>query len=44
MTESVAFRVTEEVTDPEKGSVPIWEPCPLTEEEEAILRGETDSR
>lgn len=41
-TQSVAFRVTGIVDDAEKGRTPIWEACPLTEEEERILRGLTE--
>ncbi len=41
-TQSVAFRVTGVVDDAEKGRTPIWEACPLTEEEERILRGLTE--
>ena len=40
-TQNVAFRVIEVVDDVNGGRVPIWGPCPLTEEEEAILRGLT---
>ncbi|HUN89166.1 MAG TPA: hypothetical protein VMU28_10270 [Terriglobales bacterium] len=38
-TQSVAFRVTGIRDDSEQGRIPIWEACPLTEEEEEILRG-----
>lgn len=41
-TQNVAFRVIEIVDDANGGRSPIWGPCPLTEEEEAILRGLTD--
>lgn len=44
MTQTVAFRVIEIVDDASAGRSPIWGPCPLTEEEEAILRGLTGSR
>jgi hypothetical protein len=36
-TQTVAFRVTGIRDDADKGCVPIWEACPLTKEEEAIL-------
>jgi hypothetical protein len=36
-TQTVAFRVTGIKDDADKGRVPIWEACPLTKEEEAIL-------
>ena len=41
-TQSVAFRVIEIVNDANGGRSPIWGPCPLTAEEEAVLRGLTD--
>ena len=39
VTQTVAFRVTGTMEDSDKGRVPIWEACPLTQEEEEILRG-----
>lgn len=37
-TQTVAFRVTGTIHDSDKGCVPVWEACPLTEQEEEILR------
>jgi len=36
-TQSVAFRVIGVNEDAASGRVPIWAPCPLTKEEEAVL-------
>ena len=37
-TQSVAFRVIGVLEDERIGRTPIWGPCPLTTEEENILR------
>lgn len=42
-TQTVAFRVIEVVDEADGGRSPIWGPCPLTAEEEAILMGLTES-
>lgn len=39
---TVAFRVTDEDEDTNAGRNPAWEPWPLTEEEETMLRGSKD--
>jgi hypothetical protein len=42
-TQTVAFRVIEVVAEADGGRSPIWGPCPLTAEEEAILMGLTQA-
>ena len=38
-TQTVAFRVIAVIEDALTGPTPVWGPCPLTAEEENILRG-----
>ncbi|MGZ4813893.1 MAG: hypothetical protein ACXVZV_00685 [Terriglobales bacterium] len=41
-TQSVAFRVIAVIEDATVGRTPVWGACPLTEQEESILRELSD--